>query len=791
MVFEALAKDTSNMIGRGRGVWFVGVVWVFVVGWGRGQVQISPEQLQELIRAGRITPQEAQALISQERRASNSVPTKLPVVPEDTVLEEKMELVEGVPTPSVAGAVSVWGMHIFRESDIKAFALAKDVRAPEDYVLGPGDEIIISVWGAQEFNSAYQIDDDGYIYVEYVGRIYLKGLTFADAKSMLSRRLSQIFDFTRSQLAVSLNYSRVIPVNVVGEVRRPGTYVVPAINTAFNMLYVAGGVTDVGSLRRIYVKRAGRVVDSIDIYRILLEPEKTRNVYMQYGDFVHVPVQGRVVKIDGAVRRPHRYELAPGEHLRALLHFCGGLLPNAYARSVKVMRYVDTVVKIISVNLDSLLRAGGDFELRDGDMVIVPALPDEPEEWVESRGAFRIPQRVPYVSGMSVADLVAMSGGLKPEAFTERFYVLRLRQDYSREVVPVDVPAGVNLTEVARAFRLENRDIVVVLSRESFVDSLWVYVYGLVRNPTQILYTRELTLGDALLQAGGLKPEAERGKVELTRIMEWDAGKGDYVAVEPTVVTFEVGANLVLDKQALSFKLNPYDRIVVRKEKEFRPLRAVDIVGEVAYPGTYPLVRADERLVDVIERAGGLLPWAYPEGARLYRAREGGKPLSMRLDRALKNPRSIFNVVLEGGDSIVIPRLEHTVRLTGYVALGQRDTLVEPVDIIAPYVPGKRAVYYIKAFGNGFVKKSWRSRAYVMLPNGELRPVRHILFVRVYPRVVPMSTVYVPAKPEKPREQKQKEPVDIDVVLTRLGMITQVSIQFLSVYLLGRASGVW
>lgn len=770
----------------------------------------------------------------------------------------------------------IWGQHLFRGKSLTVFRTTNEVKPPDTYVLSTGDVLTISVFGASQFDSQFEVGKDGYIKPSNLPKIFLRGVRLGQARELLRSRFAQFYRFAPEQFAVSLTTARSITVNIFGETQTYGSFSLSAINTAFNALAAAGGPTDIGSVRNVKVIR-GRDTKRLDVYAFMNNPAVQYDFFLEDNDILHIPVAERVVGVRGAVRRPFRYELVGSENLTQLLDFAGGLTANAYREVVQVQRFVDDKQVLLDVNWKDLMAKKQDFVLLNGDEVVVRSIPSPIENTASVEGAVELPGVYSLSDTRRVSDLLK-KGGLRPEARTDVAFLLRTNLNGSARLIQLNIneiitapgstadlvlqpkdrltvyatarytdrstiavrgavrdslinypyTADSSLTlrravllagglrpeatgrglilrtnpanpkektyvevDLAAAFDAPNSaanavllpfDQLEVLSRPAFADEATIQVSGAVRKPGEFAYGRNMSLRDALLLAGGLRLEAARNRVDISRIQIREN--------EPTrtiVATLTVDSVFAATGTAPSgYTILPFDEIVVRSVPEFELQRYVEVTGEVRYPGRYALVSDNETLADVIQRAGGLSGEAFAEGATLYRT-EGAKGYVVtNLGEALRSRTSPHNHILKESDRIAVPKREDLVSIrTAYTNASEvlKSSLLTVGLINVAHHPGKRAGWYVREYAAGFDKKAKRSRVTVEKPNGKIsRTVNWGLF-RWYPKVTKGSVISVGGKPVKEKKQRpagEKKGVDWDKalpqVLATLGTLATVAL---------------
>ncbi|MCO5231727.1 MAG: SLBB domain-containing protein [Chitinophagales bacterium] len=416
-------------------------------------------------------------------------------------------------------AVPIYGFRYFRESKTKLYSSAQDVKPPYNYVLGVGDQLNIAIWGFADYNEVFTIEKDGYIQPKYVGRIYLKGLTLENAIQVIKARYSRAYMVENSQFDVTLNYSRVINVNVVGEVELPGSYTVPAINTVFNLLSFIGGPTKLGSIRNIQIKRNGVVIRKFDLYNFLNHPSAQDDYFLQNNDYVFVPMSNKLVTISGAIERPFKYELLENETFEDLLKYAGGYKANALKNYLQIQRYVDNKAVLIDVNLDSLRAAKGNLKLLNGDAITVRTIPEEARNWVNVNGAVKVEGKYELRNGDRFSDLIERAMGLAENAYKEEAYVFRFDPgSEGKTVLRINIKDALENPYSSSNILLSDRDEIKVFTNDYFIDKFVIKINGAVRNPATIQAQKGLTLRDGILYSGGLLPSAYLERAYIYRI---------------------------------------------------------------------------------------------------------------------------------------------------------------------------------------------------------------------------------------------------------------------------------
>ena len=656
-----------------------------------------------------------------------------------TIQDEEMFATENLfdsETPIVEKKV-IFGRNIFNTRHL-TFAPNQNVATPANYKLGPGDEVIIDIWGANQTTISQVISPDGYISIDNLGLVYLNNMSIAEAEKYLRKRLSAIYasvgdENTASEIKVTLGQIRTIKVHVMGEVVKAGTYSLSSFSTAFYALYHAGGVNDLGSLRNISVVRNGKQIAVVDVYDFILKGQSKGNISLQDGDAIIVPPYHSLVEIDGNVKRPMFYEMAEGETLNTLLGYAGDFTGDAYRKSVTVTRKNGREYQIHTVD-DDMYSA---FALVDGDKVEVGRMIERFENRIEVKGAvyregvYQLSENINTVS-----KLVNKAEGVMDDAFLARAVLHRERPDLTLELIQVDL--GNILNGTAADITLQKNDVLYIPSIHDLKDIGTITVMGEVANPGVFPYADNATLEDMIILAGGLLESASSVRVDVSRRIV-DAKTTEAKEIIGEQFTFALKDGLVIDGDK-DFVLKPYDQIFVRKSPNYHPQSSVTVTGEVLFSGTYNLTKKAERLSDIIARAGGITQFAYPRGARLTRTMDEEElqrakdviamakrnqtdsldmnslnlykkfTIGIDLEKAIANPGSDADVVLREGDVLIVPELNNTVRISGLVMYPNTVSFSE----------GKTLKYYIEQAG-GFTQNAKKRKTYVVYMNGQIK----------------------------------------------------------------------
>ncbi len=648
----------------------------------------------------------------------------------------------------------IFGHDFFGSGKLALFAKSSEAKAPDSYLLDVNDEISIAVWGFADYNNNFKVNEDGFIQIPEFGRIYVKGLTFGAVKAQIGKRLATFINPANTKYEITLNYSRTIDVNIVGEVKSPGTFQIPAINSVYNAINAANGITDIGSVRDIQVRRDGKTIKRFDVYEFLFNPLLQENFYLQKGDFIYVSTQNKLIKIVGAVRRPAKYELLKNESLSEIIKFSGGFAPDAYLKSIQVSRTSNDKSQIIDIDFEKT----PNFELKDGDIVTISKIPGGIENFVSIKGPVRYVGKYELKDGFRVADIIKVAGGIKMETYIERAYIKRklddntyVNQKFSLKNILEDINSSDNLL-------LKQFDEIQLFSKDDFIEKFMIRIDGSVIKPTALEFTDGITLNDLLFYAGGLKKEAANSKIEISRVMEIEydsSGIQKFIPHRVVVRTIEIGPNLELDDISKAFSLAPMDKIYVRKIYGFNEQMNVTLRGEVKYPGIYPILNKNERVLDIIERAGGLSPFAFVANAKLTRPDNNLNFTIFQLKDAFGDTASRANLILKDGDEIDIPTVNQLVSIQGAIRYPKLDT---SQTISGKFVPGKSARWYIKQYAGGFKKGANKKSTLVIYPNRKVDYTHSFIGIKNYPTVdVEGALITVEAKNKKPKPPKGPE----------------------------------
>ena len=562
---------------------------------------------------------------------------------EEAISEELIEDQEEALPDAV-----VFGQEIFRQNGIKLYRKSEDVKPPDDYVLGVGDKVTVSIWGYSQESIVLEVDESGYIKPPEMPRIYLKGIRLGKAKKLLESRFGQYYRFRSQEFEVSVNYSRTINVNIVGEVYNYGSFSIPAINTAFNALIAAGGPSDIGSVRNIKLLRAGEEPKRVDIYEYLLDPSASKNLYLEENDYIHVPVADRLVSVQGAVKRPFKYELIKGENLIKLIEYAGGLKDNALQGNVQIKRFLNDKEIIEDVDYRNLKANGSDYTLLPGDMVTVNVIPETYDNFVEIEGAVKTPGKYEVSNGMKLSDLIKKSA-LSKDARTDVAFLRRRNLDGTVRYEKVNLEDALQNASSDNIVLLP-QDKIIVYSKEAFVDRKSIYIGGAVRSPGEHTYNPDgnLTVGDAIILGGGLKLDAAE-YAYIKRTNNNNTKDKSYLRINIKEIVNNSTSND-------DIYLEAGDEIYVYSDENFTDKQKVIVSGYVRNPGEYDY-NESLTVADVVYFSNGLRSNA-SEYAYITRLNEKNKKrkeyIKIDLEKALSAPNGPDNIYLQPFDNLII-----------------------------------------------------------------------------------------------------------------------------------------
>lgn len=683
---------------------------------------------------------------------------------------------------------SIFGSELFSSNSL-VFEPNLRIPAPAGYILGPDDEIVISVYGYSEKKYDLQVNDQGEIYIPNVGPIAVNGLTIEAAtekiKAKLASTIYRAISSGQTKVQVTLGKIKSIRITVIGQAKKPGTFTVSSLTTLFNALYLCGGPTHMGSYRDIEVIRGNKLVQIADLYNFLANGDMADNIFLKEGDVIRIPYYKNRVKISGKVKREGKFEMLDSESFSDLLKYCGGFTDDAYRGSVSVIRITDTDKKIIDLPSNQY----GTFKPKGSDEYIVRKLQDEFGNRIVIAGAVNRPGAYELTQGITVKELVEKAGGLAADAYTQGATIFRYLSNKTPTTVSIDLDS---IFESGQLIYLQKNDSIFVHSIFDFSDKNFISVEGNVRKPGPIKWRENFTLHDLLLSVGGLTESGDSSNIEISRrIRNANVGKANHGESEVFTVDLK-------DKNSLQdqIPLHPFDMVIVKTLPGYVEQRSVLLLGEVKSPGRYGLEKSGEKISEVILRAGGFKASADStsitirrnaksnltpeEKERLFQRILNIDPdslsqnprlkdeiyksydlISVNLSMALAHPESSENLALEEGDVLTIGRNTNLVKISGEVYY----------PTIVAYKPGKNLKYYVIQAGN-FTSYARKSGALVIHPDGKAASVKSFLWFKTYPSVTPGSQIYVPQKQKINRNKLSIG--ELALLVSSLGIIVNV-----------------
>ena len=680
----------------------------------------------------------------------------------------------------------VFGYDFFQNPKI-SFAPTINVPTPESYIINTGDELLVEVWGAAESSTTQKVDNQGNIILPMAGKVHVGGLNFVEAKARINTALRKIYagisapegSYAKVYTGVSIANIRTVKVNIIGEVEAPGTYSLSALSTVINALYASGGPTENGSFRNIQVVRGGKTIAHLDIYNFLLKGSQEGNINLNDQDVIIVPPYKNQVEVIGFVKREGIYEVKEGEKLSSLVDYFGGFKSNAYKDIMVVERIVGAKREVKEVPFSD----AGKFAMQGGDKLLVHRLSDIYHNRISITGAVYQPGNYAYSEGMTVLDLIDKAAGVREEAYLNRAILFRSIDHVDKQSLNFSLK---DLLEKKQTIALQPNDSLHIYGRDSLIAKPMVRIEGAVRKPQKFAYAKGLYPADLIIMAGGFIEGADQTQVQVARQLN-----------DANFKTISKVYNVSLSKEGGdSIALEPNDIVTVRYEKGYVPQQVVKIEGEVSFPGFYAILSKEERISSLIERSGGLAPYAYVEGATLVRKKDKNEKddkaqekqlkklkktdkdltlietkeeektpeaseyrVGINLKKIMENKNSYQDLVLKDGDVLIIPSEKQTVEVKGLVLAPS----------LVRYEKGKSTRSYINSAG-GFSDNAQKKSVYVVYANGDVKGTSHFLFFRSYPKVAPGALVIVPEKPEK-KSLSTTETVSVMTALTTLAIL--------------------
>ncbi len=721
---------------------------------------VTPEQAERIkarfeAQQGSETAVTTQSVSSMNRERRHDSSNDVTVGKMDEIDREIDEGGDGI-----VSARQIYGHKVFNSRAL-TFEPSDNLATPQNYRLGPGDEVIIDIWGTSEDHLRQTISPEGSIMISQVGPVYLNGMTIADAnrhvKGIFAKKYAGVTD-AETDVQVTLGQVRTIQVDIMGEVATPGTFRLSPFSSVFHALYRAGGINSIGSLRNIQVLRNGKKIAGVDIYDYLFDGKTAGNIRLQEGDVIIVPPYEQLVNIDGNVKRPMYYEIKPGETIQTVIDYAGGFTGDAYSGMVRLARQSATENELYNIDREEF----ASYRLKDGDILTVGTILDRYANRVELKGAVYRPGMFAINKELStVGQLIKKADGLTDDAYADRVLLYREGPELQLEVLSLDLKAILNGT--APDVKLKRNDLLVISSIKEIQDRGQLSIQGHVARPGTYPFADNTTLEDLILQAGGLLDGASTARVDISRRIVNPSSTTPTEQLSENYSISVVGG--LAQGEGQNFIMKPYDVVIVRRSPGYVPQEMVNIGGEVLFAGNYALEKRNERLSSIISRAGGLIEGAYTKGAYLtrkltdeeYKMRQETLRLAMSnqdghgdsislskiqvsdrysvgidLEKAIAYPGSTYDVIVQPGDVLFIPEQQSTVKIAGDVMF--------PNTVV--FVPGKKLSYYIDQAG-GYGQRAKKGKAFIVYMNGSVAKAK-----RNTP-IEPGCQIIIPSKPEK------------------------------------------
>jgi protein involved in polysaccharide export with SLBB domain len=699
---------------------------------------------------------------------------------------EAFGIKDGQVVKKNTASVSLFGYDFFSNSKV-SFTPSINIAVPKNYQIGPGDEIMIDLWGASEITYKATVNNSGSIKINGIGFIFINGFTLEDAsKKIISKLKTKHAGITAADSSynkintnVTVSKIRTVQINIIGEVKVPGTYALNSLSTVLNALYVAGGPTKLGTFRDVQLVRANKVVATLDIYDYMLSGTQEGNLKLQDQDVLLVSPYKNLVSVEGAVKRIGIYELKEGQTLADLIQYFGGFTPVAYTNLLVVERLNGARKEVREVALEE----AGDFLMQAGDKLVVQEILDTYENRISIAGEVYRPGSFELFDKMSLKALIEKAEGITPEAFLSRGLLVRTFDDTHKENIAFSVSEILNGSST---IVLQAKDQVLILNKEELREERTIRIAGAVNRPSTFDFVDKLQIEDLIAMSGGLKEGADSKNVNVSRVLN----DGSFTTLSK-VYSVSSDESLAINNDA-PFYIEPFDIINVRYTKGYESQKTVSISGEVKYTGSYTLINKNERISDLIERAGGFTDFAYVKGAALIRKtrnqyaidilknmdnNQGDQANSdalkemeanatefkvgIDLESILENKGSDIDMFLREGDEFIIPSKRQTVKVSGMVV---KPSLIQ-------FKEGQRLKDYVRKSG-GFAETAKKAKIYVSYANGDIRTAKNFLFFKWYPKLGPGATIFVPAKPVN-EKMSTAEIMGITTSIATLGILIQ------------------
>ena len=698
---------------------------------------LSTEDAAKLARQKGATEEQIQDFESRLEEDNNFQDTiKDPFQEASKRVGEQMQIIESSNRQANFETESeIFGTYLFNNKNL-TFNPSISIQTPKNYEIGVGDQIIVNIWGNSQSNYQLTVNSNGQILIPDIGPVYIAGSTFQDAEGRIINRLTSIYsdmggENPQTFAQVNIGQLRSIQVNLVGEVKAPGTYTLPVTATVFNALYLSGGPNQIGSFRNIKIIRNNKLYKSIDIYEFLVNADPSENILLKDEDIIYIPAAEKRVTVNGEFKRNGIFELKEGEMLSDLIRFAGGFTENSYLSKTQIYRKTQEGFQISDIIFNQLANT----TLTNGDEIRNNKIQDSFENRVTITGAVFRPGEYEWHKGLSLLDLIMKADSITPDAFTKRGIITRYNPDLTTQSIAFNVE---NIISGKSNIDLKKEDMVLIKSIFELKETPSIVVNGEVLAPGRYRWSDNLTVSDAIFLAGGFTEGADTTFIEIARRLSYE-NAAELSDTLGQIIIVNLSRDLSIDRNDANIKLKPYDQVSVRQAPNFRKGKTAFITGEIVYAGAYAINNKKQRISDLIKMAGGLTPQAFINGATLQRSSEelGNEQVAIDLNQIINNPGSEADLFLNNGDKVYIPEFMQTVKITGSVQ--------NPFSIA--FESGKNAKYYIDRSG-GFNSDASKKKTYVRYANGTTAVTKGVIF-KNYPKVHPGSQIVVPQKPEK------------------------------------------
>ena len=656
---------------------------------------------------------------------------------------------------------NLFGYDLFNKKNL-TFSPSSNIPVPDDYTIEPGDNILINIWGASQQNYFLTVNKNGNINIPDIGPVRVSGIKFSEVSKTIKNRLTSIYNGMLGEkpntfAEVNISGASPVQINIIGEAFAPGTYIIPATASAFNALYLSGGPNINGSFRNIKIIRDNKLYKTIDVYDYLINGKTSENISLRNQDIIYIPSYSKRVETTGAFKRDMIFEMKSDEDFNQLIKFAGGFRPDASIDKMMITRIQDDQYNLIDLKKSQF----SSFQIKNGDIVYAKSSLNRFKNRLTITGAVLRPGTYGLTDKMKLSELIIKAGGVLPEYFQHRGLIIRL----DNQAFPTTIPFEINeILDGTKDIPLQKEDRVIIQDIFSIGEKKTVKINGEVMNPGEFTFNRNLSIEDLVFMAGGLKESASDSYIEIARRNSYETADS-VINKMASIYRIKINRNLELKDKDKKFILFPFDQVYVRRAPSYEAQQNVTITGEVKYPGVYSIGSKDEKISNLIKRAGGLLPSAFCDGATLERNIKSQNKynqqlktirniedmdstvnikiptypkLELRLSYIMKNPGSTYDYFLKEGDHITIPQKSEEIWVNGEV--------LNPMGLA--WETGRGVKYYIKNSG-GLSTNAKKGKIYVIYGNGVSKATSSKIFWKNYPAVKPGCQIIVPQKPEK------------------------------------------